>query len=420
MAKERKESLADVDGFIREALRSFPRLMLEQLLAQKLKSMDLKVPADSIRKLAELAMKDGKGSLHVDGIPDNTVLTITDEESRRIVSKTKEFHENNLTSLLDKFVDTGTERLLHDLVERWPEENAAQKEEVRGFNDRLEKRWGRGLGLLRLLLTITREWAEESEQRNRKKRSHLRSVLLRLHVRACQVANEIIVLLEHGFADGAMARWRTLHEIATVGAVIAKHGEDIAERYVHYQIVESYRALKAYERDHKELKFKPASKAETQRVQKKYDEAIARFGKPFGKEYGWAAQHLRKSEGDKLNFARLEAEIDSAYMRSPYKMASYNVHASPKGAYFRLGNIDGSPVMLAGATNAGLTEPAQHTAISLAEFTLVVIGDSDRMTDILMGNVIRRIETMIPREFWKAEQKLRRDERRIRRSVKKK
>jgi len=71
--------------------------------------------------------------------------------------------------------------------------------------------------------------------------------MLRLHIRACQVTNEIIILLENGYADGAMARWRTLHEIATVAAVIAKFGDELAERYVHYQIVESTKALTAYE-----------------------------------------------------------------------------------------------------------------------------------------------------------------------------
>jgi len=89
---------------------------------------------------------------------------------------------------------------------------------------------------------------------------------------------------------------------------------------------------------------------------------LKRFGKEFGGEYGWAAYHLKTK---RVTFTRLEEEAGDATMRSPYKMASYNVHAGPKGLYFKLGNLDGSPALLAGASNAGLTDPAQHAARSL-------------------------------------------------------
>jgi hypothetical protein len=130
--------------------------------------------------------------------------------------------------------------------------------------------------------------------------------LLRLHVRACQITNEIIVLLENGFADGAMARWRTLHEVATVASVIAIHGEEMAERYVHHQVVEAYKGLIAYERDHVGLRFKPISKKESQRIRKAYAAAVRRFGTKFAEEYGWAAHHLALKGKERVTFARLE------------------------------------------------------------------------------------------------------------------
>ena len=62
----------------------------------------------------------------------------------------------------------------------------------------------------------------------RGKQDKVRVLLIRL-VRACQVTDEIICLLENGFADGAMARWRTLHEIAVVAVVISQHGENLCD-----------------------------------------------------------------------------------------------------------------------------------------------------------------------------------------------
>ena len=41
-------------------------------------------------------------------------------------------------------------------------------------------------------------------------------VQTRLHARACQIAREVLTLLYAGFAEGAMARWRALHELAVL------------------------------------------------------------------------------------------------------------------------------------------------------------------------------------------------------------
>jgi hypothetical protein len=299
-----------------------------------------------------------------------------------------------------------------------PNEFKAQQEDVAQFRKRLERRWGKGLAKLRMLLTIVREWAQGAYERRRRandgKARQYEDVMLRLHVRACQVTHEIIVLLENGLADGAMARWRTLHEITIVAAIIARFGDQIAERYMYYQIVESFAAFKAYERDHKGLGYKAPSKRQSEKIRKDYAGAIERFGRKFGEEYGWAAHHLKIKENERLTFARLEKEAGNAFMRSPYKMASYNVHASPKGVYFKLGTLGGVPGYIAGATNAGLTEPAQHTAVSLFEITMLAIGESGVLDDLVTANIIARLEVEIPKEFWKAEKKLRRDDKKHR------
>jgi hypothetical protein len=43
-----------------------------------------------------------------------------------------------------------------------------------------------------------------------------------------------------GYASGAHARWRTLHEIAVVALFIAQEDNSTAERYVHHRFVKSY------------------------------------------------------------------------------------------------------------------------------------------------------------------------------------
>jgi hypothetical protein len=343
---------------------------------------------------------------------DDITIQITDEDIEYVVSATERFGSEQLSDFLAKTGDDIADKLLKFLSEKWPEEFVAHQADMEAFKERLEHRWGKALGKLRMLLAIVREWANKAYGRRAGAKAgqppHLEDVMLRLHVRACQVTSEIIILLENGYADGAMARWRTLHEITVVATVIAKFGEEIAERYVYYQIVESFSALKAYERNHEALGFRPPSKRDSAKVRKDHAKVLKRFGKAFGEEYGWAAHHLDK---ERVTFARLEDEAGDAMMRSPYKMASYNVHASPKGIYFKLGSLKGSPVLLAGASNAGLIEPAQHAAVSLAELTLLVIGDSPIFDDIVIGKVVARLEAEIPPEFGKADKKLHRDDR---------
>lgn len=48
-------------------------------------------------------------------------------------------------------------------------------------------------------------------------------------------------------------------------------------------------------------------------------------------------------------------------------MASHNVHANPKGVFLKLGLMQESQVLLAGPSNAGLTDPGCGAALSLTQ-----------------------------------------------------
>ena len=409
--------MEELQQLIEDALRQVPRLALEKRLAEKMRDAGLPTDKETLSKVAGHILSGSGESFIIEG-DDDTEIQITDEDLAYVVTVSERFYNEQLAGVLDQVSDKTAHQLQKYLTKKWPEEYAAHQVDVEAFKARLEHRWGKALGKLRMLLAIVREWSQHVYERRRAagsgRLSHLDDVLLRLHVRACQVTGEIILLLENGYADGAMARWRTLHEIAVVAAVITKFGEEMAERYVYYQIVESFSALKAYERNHKALGFKPLSKAQSAKVREDHAKTLRRFGKNFGAEYGWAAHHLNAKEKEHVTFARLEEEAGNAMMRSPYKMASYNVHASPKGVYFKLGSLKGSPVLLAGMSNAGLTEPAQNAAVSLAEITWLVIGDSSIFEDVIAAKIVALLEAEIPVAFSKADKRLQRDERKHR------
>jgi SpoVK/Ycf46/Vps4 family AAA+-type ATPase len=407
---------------LEKELRNAPRQFLEKRLAEKLKASGLRATKARTRKVAEHILAGNTDDIAIDRKCRDASVFVTDEDLDHVLKDTERFFGEQYESIVRDAAENIADLLYESLAANWPGEYEAQEAEVAAFMGRLERRWGKALAKLRMLLTIAREWTGGAFERWQHakaagKTSHLTDVMLRLLVRACQVTDEILVLLENGFADAAMARWRTLHEIAIVSAVIAKYGEEIAERYVYYQIIESWSAIKAYDRDHKNLGFGPIPKRLKEKTRRDYDKAVKRFGKKFKEENGWAADDLKVTEKERITFARLEQEAGEQYMRSPYKLASYNVHSSPKGIYVKLGSLNGPETYLAGRSNAGLIDPGQHAAVSLSQIVQINIGDSLIFDDLVAASIVDRLKFEIPREFGKAHSKLRRDDRQYRKEL---
>ena len=100
--------------------------------------------------------------------------------------------------------------------------------------------------------------------------------------------------------------------------------------------------LSAYNACYPELGYEPFEEAEAQKIRHQYQLVIDRYGANFKKEYGWAAHHLGKEH---VTFTILEKAAGEQRMRSHYKLACHNVHAGPKGVYYKLGAI-GNPRMV--------------------------------------------------------------------------
>jgi hypothetical protein len=65
------------------------------------------------------------------------------------------------------------------------------------------------------------------------------SVFMRQHAHACRVSGEIIHLLEGGYPDAALARWRTLFEMVVTCLVIKKYGREAAIDYIKHGMVKN-------------------------------------------------------------------------------------------------------------------------------------------------------------------------------------
>jgi hypothetical protein len=416
--------MSQLQQALNEQIAGLPKLALRQLLEHKLREQKIDLPSAAFEALLDhLLHRKGEEFSWNDG------ETGTDRQFQRLglifdendAAKAQEICERLATAIpeiVENLLEKSGADLLKSFKEKWNIEGAVQRCEVDGFRDRLEERWGEGLHLLRMLLTTVGELGHEAAKRSRrsksKKHACRRFVLMHLHVRACQVAEEIITLMENGFADGAMARWRTLHELDVVTTVIEDGVEELANRYIHHNVVETKKQADNYDKTLVSLGYPPVRPHERKRIEKNYADAIQRYGKPFGTDYGWAADHLNNT---RPTFKTLQTAADQSGMNSYYKIANWNVHASARAMFFRLTDM-GANIPIAGRSNAGLVEPGQNTAFTLVRITSALLGRAKDLDRLLEMKAIIALRDAIPEALHRADKKLRRDEGRVQRDNK--
>jgi hypothetical protein len=91
-------------------------------------------------------------------------------------------------------------------------------------------------------------------------------------------------------------------------------------------------------------------------------------------------------------------------------MASHNVHANPKGVFFKLGMLAESQVLLAGPSNAGLTEPGQCAALSLAQVSTALAMLQPTVDNTVALQMIAQLVHEIPEAFCQAQDRLAADD----------
>jgi hypothetical protein len=407
---------------LEQTLEQLPSMALQQILGRKLKQHGINPTQNLTAKLAAHILSGNEGpythkSRKLNG---NLNITLDETDMEEITKIILYFREEGIQKLIPDTARQISKIVFKNLKSRWPTEEAAQNVDLIAFRQRLEARWSEPLSRFRMLTTMVREWAEEVFRREQKKRSHenkqLREILNRMLARACQVTDEIVCLLENGFADGAMARWRTLHEIAVVATIIADHGESIAERYLAHQAIESYRAMKKFENCCVQLGYKPLTAKQTRKITDAYRNAITRYGNSFDSDYGWAALHLKNP---RPTFVHLEAEAGRAHMRSHYQMGNENVHAGVKSMFIRLGLLGHDTSLLSGRSNGGLMEPGQNAAHTLTQLAVLICLAEPNLDDLVIANMICDLRNEIPSAFCQADKHLRRDDKHFRANARK-
>ena len=271
-----------------------PQLLVDDFISRKLDTAGVTIGDRDKEQLVQHILAGSEEPFRWDdGSSEDTAIEITPDDLSEFDRRVRRFVKN-YPALIQSVAEGAATDILKTLKRNWRKEGRLQAAEHLGFRHRLEQRYRKPLKLLRMLLTISREFGGEAfgGPPKSKRRKHLRDVLMRLHVRACQVTWEIITLLENGFADGAMARWRTLHEIGVVATFVAKAGDRTAARYVAHQAVEAKLGLEEYQRCYEDIGYSPMPLASAAEIARKYDVVLKKYGPSFATPYGWAAHYL--------------------------------------------------------------------------------------------------------------------------------
>lgn len=414
--------MGSLQALFEEQLSTISRVVATELVRDKLKAAGHAEDEKMIGSIVDQLLGAGSGE-PVNGADETTVevesyenivLQFTDADSARVQDDVDKIRET-LPDLIHTVAEAAARKMLRRYERDWAVWRDAADIQTDQFRYNLQARWGKGFDALWMLVELSRDIGIDFHRRASRSRSrrrlHLNKALTYLHGRAIQIASEIMVLMENGYADGAMARWRTLHEVACVAMVLDGGGEALAERYLAHEIVEAKKGLGQYQQCHSRLGYAPFAKRAATRIEKNYADAIRRYGKEFSGDYGWVAAHLGNP---KPNFSNIEDAAGRAMMRSHYKMASHNVHAGSKGIAYRLGSLDRRYAVIAGASNVGFVEPGQNLALSLLHITMLLLPTSWTLDKIAQLMALTKLYDRIPRALVRAERAIARDEKKIR------
>jgi len=241
-----------------------------------------------------------------------------------------------------------------------------------GFVERNYERWKEGFDLLRMFRHICLGAGHLFQQEFLKypqfKEDVLLGVLMRLHARACRVTGEVIALLINGYPDGALSRWRTLHEIAVISIVLKKYGQAAAEDYIRYARVQVVNGMERYQKTAQAMGREPYSLEEIEKA-REWRSKILASDKAFESTNGWARKYVGASKFEKLQIA-----VGLEKWDSDYASASLDIHSAYREMRSLLGMAEAKEeILLSGPSNSGMTEPAHFTAIALSQITATFI-----------------------------------------------
>jgi hypothetical protein len=249
-----------------------------------------------------------------------------------------------------------------------------------GVEKRIAEVWGSALQLFHDVLLEARDLGQRVSRLSVKKPVSVRRAHHTLYGRSLLAASEILALLRTGHGHGALARWRTLFELAAFTEFLKDHGTDAAERFVDYYTVDLRKYL---------LAKWPALDgtgdgvpAETRklfaRLSAEREKLKGKYGAQFVGDLGWAALWFPQKK--RITIQDIVDAVDLRSVKPEYKRASHYVHAGPHGALNHYRETARGLEILCAATDELISRPGRLSVVRAREY-----GNQSVMTPTAAG-----------------------------------
>jgi hypothetical protein len=391
-----------------ETLNHLPWVLLADIVSKKLEQEGIHITEKEKDKIAKW-FEDG----HLDTLPikrwrwwDRKAIHIelSESDADNVARRLEGLHKELPVRMLE-VIDGVAPMVVKALLNHIAEDTKAERKQSRLFENHIWRIWREPFSRLYLLVDLaTRAGANVIEicKSRPQDQPQLVDVVVRLQARGVQVTREILSLMESGYADGATARWRTLHEIMVVACFISDHGNECAARYIDHDSVEVYKGARLYQKYCSRLNYQPIPDAEFVSIQKASDEMMLRYGKEFAEDYGWATPYLREP-GGKSSFAQIEKSIDLDHFRPLVRDACQPVHAAPRGIFHKVGLMN-DDLVLFNSSDYGFADVGRNTGLSLTLLTAQLMPICPVLDLIISGYVMSEVSLEAGSLFYKTQE----------------
>lgn len=307
-------------------------------------------------------------------------------ELARLDCDPDELSQEMLADAYGAAIESGAEAIWKRLAKQRHRIARSHRQPLRGFRRRLYRRWKEPLDRLYAFHSLCFEAGAQFNDERRVPNPAVPvklEVATRIHARACQVSSEIISLMGSGFAAGAVARWRTLHELAVVITTIARNVDVVASKYMEHPAMAAARDAKDLNTHHETLNAKPIEPDELQLLERERQRLQSLYGKEFKRDYAWASDLFN---GKAPSFRDLENRAGLDRYRPIYNLSLHSVHAGCHSLFYNVGMPEDEwSVLPAGPTDSGLEMPGPYTAQSLFLVTAALLTlhpNTERITSL--------------------------------------
>lgn len=296
---------------------------------------------------------------------ESAQMSYDNELSRRV----RNGEDLRCAELLSEKCDERVRELGKLLAEQSSNSLSTWRADESAFTERCRSRWRQAFDLLESLIMTVAAVGEENERLLRPKAAEENDwkfdAIAHLHAKAVLISKEIYQLLKGGFPDGALSRWRTLHELSVTASFIHQNETNIAHRYVASFWFRALRAAHQLNEYAERARLEPFGDADIERLESTCKSLEAQFGRSLEGDYAWAKPALGKKVA---NFASIEESVGMDHWRPRFKWASQHIHAGHRPADRVLGMSEAKEYAhLVGPSNSGFSEPIHMCAISLMQ-----------------------------------------------------